>query len=803
MKQRNGTDLCPSREHDLVRSDMPYCWQDGFVLGNGSLGAVVCAPGDLEWIVNKADVIDARTAQPGTVLPRAEAEALASRGASGAEFAAREVAMPPPPGAGPKSCCVLSWDMGRDAGSGTANAMPALTGRLKLRDGELDIRADKHLSHPVVSTLVVRDDDVMAVRIRNVSPFTGFHQHLYLTRPEEDGIAPHRLRREGNTLFLEQELPGAVRYVVAVRVVSRPAVAYRELLPQLLRPAYHPDRAGAVTATVEGAFGHWHIAGDSECFVTVVSDCDADDLTVEARSRLDRAEQDGYAGLARRCRRWWHGFWRQSRIRLEDAALERRFYRSLYVLAVSCGPAPVPGLTGLCYGPSRRPRQVSPWHGDLHLDQNAQCPLYPVHILNHSELAQGYLETFHSFLPEARRLAREVFGVGGAHFDMAFQTRGRSVFGGVGTYRFALMGSYVALIFCRAWQFRRDRGQLRELIYPFLREILQFYREVADTSGPEWHWRFTHVCELEAMDTGDSVQTVSMLRYDLTAAVDMAEELGLGGEAAQWRDFLTHLPAYPAGTDRRGRRIVLDGGNVNPDHYISQANALYPVFPCGEIEPGDALYCDTFQHIEESIAQISYANPGGWHFQCVWQCFHMAASALRLGLVEAFHQRYWPMFLAAYAKPNGWFSHDACVIAPFRDTERNLARIPGGYLIAGAERMPKTEPWCGCYGSTSPNPEAKKFAAPALEGSGDFLTLIAEMLLRRRGDVIELFPAWPLRQAAEFEHFRVEGDLLVSAAWVPGRPAEFRVERGPNCRLRRIRVKLPRSKKLHTIEWNE
>ena len=62
--------------HDLVYDRPPACWQDGFVLGNGSLGAVFFAPEALEWLVNKTDVIDGRVRGVKRVIPRAEADRM-------------------------------------------------------------------------------------------------------------------------------------------------------------------------------------------------------------------------------------------------------------------------------------------------------------------------------------------------------------------------------------------------------------------------------------------------------------------------------------------------------------------------------------------------------------------------------------------------------------------------------------------------------------------------------------------------------------------------------------------------------
>src|SRR5450759_3177000 len=110
---------------DVVYEKPPACWQDGFVLGNGSLGAVFSGPAALEWLVNKTDIIDARTRGVKRILPRDEADRMVASGASADDFERAERGEPGPEGIGPKSCCRLAMDLGMTAGAGTRSALPS------------------------------------------------------------------------------------------------------------------------------------------------------------------------------------------------------------------------------------------------------------------------------------------------------------------------------------------------------------------------------------------------------------------------------------------------------------------------------------------------------------------------------------------------------------------------------------------------------------------------------------------------------------------------------------------------------
>ena len=814
MRKLAGSDKALRKfisKQDLVYKQPPSCWQDGFVLGNGSLGAVFYAPEALEWLVNKTDVIDGRIQGVKRIIPRAEADRMVRQGAKAGDFERAERGEPAPEGIGPKTCCRLVMDLGMTAGAGTRSGLPAVHSRLGLYDATLTVDLDKHLCHPKVESMVHAEEDLLAIRVTNVSSIVSFNTRMFFSRPEDIELPEPRLWQEGDRLLLQMELPESGGYVAGLEVVPRPTLAYRQSVLAHIRNKYHPPLIGTVSAAVRGRYGILTVGGDFDLFLTVVSDRDAADPATEVRRRLDQAVAVEYAKMVGAHCAWWHEFWGRSRVELGDKTLDQLFYRSLYALGCAYRKAPLSGLLGLCYGPSVGPLQISPWTGDYHHDLNVECPMFPVHVLNHSELFDAYLDTYHEFLPEARRLAREVWGAKGAHFDMCFNARGRSIVGGVGIYRYFYGGSYVALMHCQHWRSRRDLDRMRRRTYPFLKEILAFYQDLMIRGGDgRFHLDPGHACELDVMNTADPVQVIAMLKVCLETAIEATQVLGCDAElGAAWTDLLQHLPEYPQGVDANGREVVLDGTGIPADHHVGQAGCLHPVYPCGEVDEfADsatlALYNRTLDSVLDKTAQISYANDHGYHYQCVWQCFFRGMTALRLGRVAEFWDFYLPMFLRTYVKPNGLVSHDACLVAPSAKSEQNLAAIPERTLLDVGEAMPVFEPWCGHAGGTTPNPEAKALAVSLIEGSADYLTMITECLLQSHNGIIRVFPAWKAEQPAAFTNLIAEGDVHVAASMKQGQVEFIKLTKGENCRLTSVKIKSPWTGKLemHTFPAN-
>lgn len=770
-------------QYDLIYETPPVSWQDGFVLGNGSLGAVFSAPQALEWIVNKTDVIDGRVHGVRKVVPKEAAALRVAGGATPADFEGEERGEIAPEGAGPKSCCRLLMDLGTTAGAGNRSSLPECHCRLALYEATLHVHLDKHLCHPRVESFICSDQNTLLIRVREVSPLVSYRTNLDFSRPEDAALGHCTVVEEGGRLLLQMQMPQGPNYIAAMQVVPQPTLAYRETFVERLRPQYQPPILGDVQMRVVGSHGIASVGGDFDIYLTVISSNDSNDPKAEAHEHLDRAVETTYESLRSLHRETCADFWKKSWVELGDKALEQLFYQSLYALRTAYRGAPISGLLGLCYGPSPGPIQVTPWNGDLHHDQNVQCPFLPVHALNHSELFDAYLETYQEFLPEARRLAREVWSTEGAHFDMAFNALGRSVYGGVGAYRFFFGGSYIALMHCLCWKYRRDVEQLRHRIYPFLKEVLTFYLGIAQ-KGTDGFYHFwpAHTPELDITSCGDPVQNVSMLKVCLQTGLEAAPILGDSGpHLDRWRDLLECLPSYPTVDADEGGRRILDAEGIRADHHISQVCGLYPVYPCGEVDissPSEtlAIYQRTLDIAVKQIAQKSYAIEQGFYFHNIWQCFFLAMATLRLGNIEEFWTSYLPMMLRVYSKPNGLMSHDATVIVNAKTSELNLESIPVDSLQDLSERMPVFEPWCGHQGDSTPNPLAKAFSIPLIEGSSDFLSMITETLLQSHNGLIRIFPGWRKGMAAQFFQLVAEGAVLVSAKMGAGGVEFVRLE---------------------------
>ena len=75
----------------------------------------------------------------------------------------------------------------------------------------------------------------------------------------------------------------------------------------------------------------------------------------------------------------------------------------------------------------------------------------------------------------------------------------------------------------------------------------------------------------------------------------------------------------------------------------------------------------------------------------------------------------------------------------------------------------------GMSNDVTPNPDAKRLAAPVIEGFGAFLFIATESLLQSWDGEIRVFPGVPANFTGSFTNLLAKGGYLVSAEMKDGK----------------------------------
>ena len=713
------------RSQDIVYEDAATCWQDGHILGNGDMGAVVYAPYWLEWTINKVDVFDNRNAPKKRLTYKEVMAEVKKRGAKDLRFL-REIEKPDTSKAPLepllKSCGQVKVRTRDNEYSWGAPQPYKVRQALSLWDAT--DRMDMHLksgrwtpkpSSPRVWSFVCRQSNLMVVRMREASGAMLEEKRLELCRPYDGDLPEPHFGSEKDVVWLTQRLPDGSSYAMAMAAVPR--------------DSRHCRKAGlkaGITGIEQMGDRIWFdLTGDFDLYVAVATSHESADALRMARTIVSKGTRTGADRLEKEHARWWAEFWRKSFIQFNpDPMLEQLWYFGLYQAASALGRAPVPGLCGLWHGHQDMPKQGFFW-AVYTLDQNCQIHTLPVFCVNHPELATPFMDTFLDALPLTKKQTRAWFELPGACYglEMGFKG-GEPSFGS--DYRLCLCGGpYCGIVYVWAYRYTRDKQLLREKIYPFLREIVRFWAAFMEKGEDgRYHIPLTVPAEIFTL-TRDAIAPLSLLKPCLQLAIEAAELFDLDAkERRQWEDLLANYPPYPM---RKG--IIVDGADIPLDHPSHFTYRLYPVVLSHDDDK------DVWRAVGRTLDHIapSFRSEDGKDLRIAgWPWFFFTRARLMHGkkreMLPLLHGELYHQL-----KPNGLFIH------------------------------------MGMGRDTSENPRIREWATATPENNSTVMMIVTEMLMQSYNGLIRLFPGLVGKANARFGDLRAEGAFLVSSEMVEGK----------------------------------
>ncbi|MBO4897702.1 MAG: hypothetical protein J5590_05335 [Clostridia bacterium] len=757
------------RRQDLIYEYAANDWRDGMLLGNGSLGALAYASGPMEWVINKTDIFDGRSAKCD-MLPHDEVMKRVEESSDKASyFLDEEDKITDEPMMRSVSAMVLRLYYGDSELGWNAPAFPKISHRLSLFEGEHKSSADAHFIHSEVKSIIPRGRNLFAARISGCAISDWNHIAEVYCPYNEDTEPPGWNKREEGFVSFEQKLPGNIgSFAAAVKIVNRTPDAKR-VTYKLPGDFNFSSRENSMSLPETGKYtAAIRQSGDADIFVSVCTSYEYGNPLEAAEKEVLLAAGEGFDKIETEHKKWWREFWLKSAADFgKYEKLQRYWYFSVYELACSYGKAPMPALSGMGYGPLNATTAGVAATNYVH-DQNVQIPVMPLPLVNHAELSEAFADTYLNVLDELKRHTKELFPkTGGEGVCIPLVANQNGVEMPSGCYRYTLCGSaYVGIVLCKIWDLSRDMRLMREKLYPLLCELIRFYVNNMLNRGEDGRYHLDWSIPPEIFRfTRDDTATLAMLKTCIKTALDFcADEKIENEETEKWRDILANYPELAERSDGSW----WGGPDIPEEHFCFGTHLLYPFFPSeAYISDEDRETAEkTLRFIEKSAIERSFAGEDGWHFVHDWSWFLYNMTKLRLGhyeeVFEAIHE-----FLRDFAKTNGLFTHNSIIISPSDVTERNHdEKKPPEAVTAD---MTTTPSWYASGKCATPNEYAKKLTAPVIEGNSIFLLCASEMLLQSFDETLKLFPGMPKDFTGSFYNLRAKGGLFVSASCENGK----------------------------------
>jgi hypothetical protein len=353
---------------------------------------------------------------------------------------------------------------------------------------------------------------------------------------------------------------------------------------------------------------------------------------------------------------------------------------------------------------------------------------WPAYVGDQLEAGLGFLDWLWETRQGCRDWTHRFYGVAGLNVPMTADIANRQL-GGWRQYTHSVSTSaWLAHHFHLHWRYSQDRQFLQDRAYPYLKEVCDFveaisdrrdahgFRSVALSSSPE-----VGDNRPEAWVEGLSSYDLSLFRWVLGAASDMAEALELRDQAAHWRKVEGEFPPYSL--SETGALLVAQGV-AYPEHHRHFSHAV-GIHPLGLFDSLEGPGAD--RHLARAtVAELDRASGDFWMgYSHAWA----GALSARIGDGETARQRLLD-YQAAFVFPNGFHAN-------------------GDWRRLGYGKAP--------------------FGAFTIEGAMGASDAIQTMLIQSAPGRMRLFPAIPADwQDVAFDGLRADGAALVSAAMKNG-----------------------------------
>jgi hypothetical protein len=302
------------------------------------------------------------------------------------------------------------------------------------------------------------------------------------------------------------------------------------------------------------------------------------DALQRAQALTAEAVTQGWARNATRAAARWSRFWDRSFINLtakDRAADYMENLWDLHLYWMGCageGDYPVK-FNG---GPFLAHRDLRAW-GTSYWYQNTRELYWALPAANHLELCAPLRNFYSGTIATHRRRAKDAFGKRGIVVEETIPISGSST-----TINNPYISNYLSPALESGLQlyalctFARDDAALRQQVYPYLKEAVDFYMDYA-TLGPDGLYHITPANGSETYwRVADPMSDLAGLRCVIPILQRESQRLGLDAELRpQWEKFLAQLAPLPENAEKTMYAPCIFPAEIPPSDNAA-INRVYP-----------------------------------------------------------------------------------------------------------------------------------------------------------------------------------------------------------------------------------
>ncbi|MDZ4801977.1 MAG: DUF5703 domain-containing protein [Bryobacteraceae bacterium] len=419
---------------------------------------------------------------------------------------------------------------------------------------------------------------------------------------------------------------------------------------------------------------------------------------------------------------WWRRFWRRSWIDIPDKLEENLWYLGVYQQAACSRSDQAVSFFGLWH-----PLEHRTWYDAYAHDAQVQMMWWLPFATNHLELLYPSHRTFGGWTVEmAEHTPSSGMVVTGLVPEWA---GGHGWFTGVNPYKGT--SAWYTMNFWWDYLYSGDRDFLREVTYPMMRMVADYYVEVL-SKGADGRYHSTDSGSPEQLGADrDTMYDWAMLKWFFGAILEASDTLGIDSlERPRWREIRDNLFAAPGD----GNTLWETPTYAHP--YRCHPVVFYGLYPTWQITPGSKLFEAARRTVPVATRLIGYR----------YQDRHSTIPGFEGGL-----------------EPNGHSSGSLVIFLARLGDYEQYRRFFYGLIVRFHMKQN------GLRSQTDTRHTDAVSRASLVEAANANTVATTETLLQSWPDHVRLFPCREAKGRIRFAGLRAAGGFVIAAEALNGR----------------------------------
>jgi hypothetical protein len=269
----------------------------------------------------------------------------------------------------------------------------------------------------------------------------------------------------------------------------------------------------------------------------------------QARNALNAVKTTGYSTTLNNYRNWWHSFWGKSFVQYGGLSgdadyLENVYYLSTYMIAAGgYGNYPFHFINGVF----RATGDATKW-SNAYWYWNQRDVYNSFLASNHVDLMNTFNRMYSRNYSALKAYTQTRYGIDGLWVPetMGWDGNARGTINSDYTKNIFTTGYQAAYNMYLQYRYTNDATYLRDVAYPYLREVAKFYSRMLSVDGAGKYYMANSNSHETYWNVRNAITDLAAVRSLFPIAIQVSTQLGLDSNLRpEWQNILNNLVAYP------------------------------------------------------------------------------------------------------------------------------------------------------------------------------------------------------------------------------------------------------------------